>query len=52
MISRIVKRTNEHMRKVHEKINAEEFQFPYRDTNEEEVKCLFGLLYLETYTKI
>ena len=33
------------MRKVHEKVNADEFQFRYSDTNEEEIKCLFGFLY-------
>ena len=27
------------------KINADEFIFRYSDTNEEELKCLFGLLY-------
>ena len=44
MISRIVERTNEQMRKVREKINADEFQFRYSDTNELEIKCLFRLL--------
>ena len=38
MISRIVERTNEKMHKVHEKINADEFQFCYSDTNEVEIK--------------
>ena len=44
MISRIVERTNEQMRKVCERINADEFQFCYSDTNEFEIKCLFRLL--------
>ena len=34
MISRILERTNEQMRKVRETINADEFQFRYSDTNE------------------
>ena len=33
------------MGKVCKKINAAEFLFHYSDTNEEEIKCLFGLLY-------
>ena len=33
------------MRKVREKINADKIQFRYSNTNEEENKCLFGLLY-------
>ena len=45
MITKIVERTNNHMCKVRKKINADEFLFCYSDTNEEEVKCLFGLLY-------
>ena len=44
MITKIVERTNGQMCKVHEKINVEEFLFRYSDTNEE-IKCLFGLLY-------
>ena len=44
MISRIVERTNEQMRKVRKKINADESQFRYSDTNELEIKCLFRLL--------
>ena len=44
MISRIVERTNEQMRKVREKINADEFQLRYSDTNELEIKYLFRLL--------
>ena len=44
MISRIAERTNEQMRKVCERINADEFQFCYSDTNELEIKCLFRLL--------
>ena len=40
MISRIVERTNEKMHKVHEKINADEFQFCYSDTNEAEIKII------------
>ena len=31
------------MRKVHKKINADELLFHYSDTNEEEIKFLFGL---------
>ena len=39
MISRIVGRTNEEqMHKVHEKINAEEFQVCYSDPNEVQIK--------------
>ena len=45
MISRMVERTNEQMRKVHEKINPNKFQFRYSDTSEEKNKCLFGLLH-------
>ena len=45
MIAKIVERTNDQMRKVREKINGDEFLFRYSDTNEEEIKCLFGLLY-------
>ena len=33
------------MRKVRGKINPDEFQFRYSNTNEKEIKCLFGLLY-------
>ena len=33
------------MNKVRQKINADDFQFWYSDTNEEEIKCLLGLLY-------
>ena len=44
MISRIVERTNEQMRRVREKINADEFQLRYSDTNELEIKYLFRLL--------
>ena len=40
MISRIVEKTNEKMHKVHEKINADEFQFCYSDTNEAEIKII------------
>ena len=40
MISRIVERTNEKMHKIHEKINADEFQFCYSDTNEVEIKII------------
>ena len=40
MISRIVEKTNEKMHKVHEKINADEFQFCYNDTNEAEIKFI------------
>ena len=40
MISRIVEKTNEKMHKVHEKINADEFQFCYSDTNEAEIKFI------------
>ena len=42
MITKIVEITNDHMR---QKINADEFLFRYSDANEEEIKCLFGLLY-------
>ena len=45
MVTKIVERTNNHMCKVRKKINAHEFLFRYSDTNEEEIKCLFGLLY-------
>ena len=44
MIRRITERTNEQMRKYCENINAEEFQFRDSDTNEENIKFLFGLL--------
>ena len=44
MITKIVERTNDQMRKVHKEINADDFLFRYSDTNEEEIKCLFGLL--------
>ena len=45
VITRIVERTNDQMRKVCKKINVDEFLFRYSDTNEEELKCLLGLLY-------
>ena len=51
MISKIAERTYE-MRKVREKVNADEFQFCYSDTNEEEIKYLFGLLRFRTHTVI
>ena len=44
MITKIVERTNDQIRKVHKKINADDFLFRYSDTNEEEIKCLFGLV--------
>ena len=52
MSRRIVERTNEQMHKVREKIDADEFQFRYSDTNEKEIKCLFGLLYFRGFTTI
>ena len=48
MITKIVERTNDQMRKVRKKIKADEFLFRYSDTNEEEIKCLFGLLYFRS----
>ena len=45
MIKAIVEKTNEQMHKVREKINPDKFQFRYSETNKEEIKCLFGLLY-------
>ena len=45
MITEIVGRTNDQTCKVRKKINADEFLFHYSDTNEGEIKCLFGLLY-------
>ena len=38
IISKIVERTNEQMRKVPEKITADEFLFRYSDTKGEEIK--------------
>ena len=46
MITKIVERTNDQLRKARKKINAYGFLFRYSDTDEEEIKCLFGLLYL------
>ena len=48
MITKIVERTNDQMRKVRKKIKVDEFLFRYSDTNEEEIKCLFGLLYFRS----
>ena len=45
MITKITGRTNDQMHKVRIKINSDEFLFRCSDTNEEEIKCLFGLLY-------
>ena len=45
MITKIVERTNDQLSKVRKKINADEFLFRCSDTNEEEIECLFGLLY-------
>ena len=45
MTIEIVETTNDQIRKVRKKINEDEFLFRYSDTNEEEIKCLFGLLY-------
>ena len=45
MITKIAERTNDQMYKVRIKINVDEFLFHYSDTNEEEIKCLFGQLY-------
>ena len=45
MITKTVGRTNDQTCKVRRKINADEFLFHYSDTNEGEIKCLFGLLY-------
>ena len=47
IINRIVERTNEQMCEVRKKINADEFQLRYSDTDEEEIKCFFGLLYFK-----
>ena len=44
MITEMVERTNDQMCKVRKKLNADEFLFCYSDTNEEKIKCLFGLL--------
>ena len=44
-INKIVERTNVKMHKVLKKINADEFLFHFSVTNEEEIKCLFGLVY-------
>ena len=44
-ITKIVERTNDQMRKVPKKINADEFLFRFSVTNEEEIKCLFGFPY-------
>ena len=45
MISRTVVGTKWQMHKVHEKVNADELQFHYSDTNEGVIKFLFGLMY-------
>ena len=37
MITKIVEKTNDQMRKVRKKINADEFLFRYSDTNEEKI---------------
>ena len=44
MITKIVERKNDQMRKVRKKINTDEFQFLWSDAKEEEIKCSFGLL--------
>ena len=49
MITKIVERTNGQIRKVGKRINADEFLFRYSDTNEGEIKCLFGLLYFRGF---
>ena len=45
MITKIVERTNDQLRKVRKKINADEFLFWYNDKNNQETVRLFGLLY-------
>ena len=45
MLVKIAERTNDQMRKVRQKINADEFLFHYTDTDEEDTKCSFRLLY-------
>ena len=45
MITKIVERTNDQLRKVRKKINADEFLFQYNDKNNQEIVCLFVLLY-------
>ena len=52
MISRMVERTNEQMRKVHEKINPNKFQFRYSDTSEEKINVYLDCCILEAYTTI
>ena len=49
MITKIVERTNDQLRKVRKKINADEFLFWYNDTSNKEFVCLFGLLYFRGY---
>ena len=49
MITKIVERANDQMRKVRKKINGDEFLFHCSDANEEEIKCLFGLLYFRGF---
>ena len=45
MITKIVEGINDQMRKVCKKINTDKFLFRYSDMNEEEIKCLFVMLY-------
>ena len=45
VITKIEERTNDQKRKVCKTVNADAFLFRYSDTNEEEIKCLFGMLY-------
>ena len=45
MITKIAETTNDQMRKICKKINAGEFLFRCSDSNQKEIKWLFGLLY-------
>ena len=45
VITKIEERTNDQKRKVCKTVNADAFLFRYSDTNEEEIKCLVGMLY-------
>ena len=48
VITKIIERTNDQMRKVCKTVNADGFLFRYSDTNEEKIKCLFGMLYFRS----
>ena len=51
MITKVVERTNDQIGKVGKKINTDEYLFCYGDTNEEEIKCLFGLLHFRDLSR-